>query len=91
MPADSQLVCVEVSPSSRPLHTFAHPERAVYLLGAEDDGLPAEVLEIHPVIEVPSDWPLNVATAGSVVLYDRLVKQLGQERLGSVPTEWWTD
>lgn len=76
MPPDAELICVELAEASRPLHTFAHPERAVYLLGAEDHGLPAEVIETYPALEIPSEWPLNVATAGSLVLYDRLVKQL---------------
>lgn len=51
-----------------------HPLRALYLLGAEDHGLPPEVLaRCHEVVQVPSPSPysLNVAVAGSLVLYDR--------------------
>lgn len=90
MPNDAVLVCIEVAPSARPLHSFVHPERAVYLLGAEDDGLPDEVVRAHPTVEVPSEWPLNVATAGSVVLYDRLVKRLDRDHHGSEAPAWWT-
>ena len=59
--------------------------------GAEDHGLPDSILEGHPVVEIPCDWCLNVATAGSLVLYDRLVKQLDAEYHGSVAPEWWVD
>ncbi len=38
MPKDVLLVCVEQG--GTPLSNFAHPERAIYLLGAEDHGLP---------------------------------------------------
>lgn len=90
MPDDARLTCVELAPGSSPLHTFSHPERAVYLLGAEDHGLPADVLEAYPVVEIPCEWCLNVATAGSLVLYDRLVKQLDAEHHGPVAPDWWT-
>jgi len=72
------------------LHTFVHPEQAVYLLGAEDDGLPESVLRDIPVLEAPSEWCLNVATAGSLVLYDRLVKELDAEYHGPAAPDWWT-
>lgn len=90
MPSEAQLVCVELDPSARPLHTFVHPAQAVYLLGAEDHGLPQSVLEANPVVGIPSEWSLNVATAGSLVLYDRLVKQLDAEDHGPVAPGWWT-
>ncbi|MFB6296240.1 MAG: TrmH family RNA methyltransferase [Halobacteriales archaeon] len=90
MPAAANLLAVELASGSRPLHTFVHPERAVYLLGAEDDGLPESVLRDLPVLEVPSEWCLNVATAGSLVLYDRLVKELDAEHHGPDVPDWWT-
>lgn len=90
MPPAARLICVELDPSSRALHTFTHPDQAVYLLGAEDDGLPDAVPEEYPVVEVPSEWCLNVATAGSLVLYDRLVKQLDNEYHGPVAPNWWS-
>ena len=45
MPSEARLICVELDASSRALHTFTHPEQAVYLLGAEDRGLPDSILE----------------------------------------------
>lgn len=75
IPKDCVLVGVEQTPNAVPLPAFKHPERAIYLLGAEDRGLPDRVLSrCQHVVEIPSDYCLNVATAGSVVLYDRNAK-----------------
>ena len=60
------------------LVTFEHPERAVYLLGAEDAGLPdAVVRACHRHVALPSERyeSYNVAAAGSIVMYDRMAKQ----------------
>lgn len=88
MPDGARVVCVELAAAARPLHTFVHPERAVYLLGAEDHGLPAAALERYPLVSAPSDWSLNVATAGSIVLYDRLVKRLDAEHHAPAAPDW---
>lgn len=54
---------------------YQHPERAIYLLGAEDRGLPSEAIALcDDLVEIPSTYCLNVATAGSIVLYDRSTK-----------------
>jgi tRNA G18 (ribose-2'-O)-methylase SpoU len=69
-------VPVAVEMGGRPLHAVVHPERAVYILGAEDTGIPARVLDRCPlVVSIPGDHSLNVAVAGSIVLYDRIAKQ----------------
>lgn len=78
MPRSAPLVAVEQCDGAADLPAFEHPERAVYLLGSESNGLPADVLEqCHRKLVVPSERPLclNVATAGSIVLYDRYVKR----------------
>jgi len=68
-------VVVGVEQPGDPLPTFKHPERAIYLLGAEDHGIPPELLDrCQEVVEVPSGRCLNVAVAGSIVLYDRNAK-----------------
>jgi tRNA G18 (ribose-2'-O)-methylase SpoU len=75
IPKGCVLVGVEQTENAEPLPTFVHPERAIYILGAEDNGLPRRVLErCHRVIEIPSSRCLNVAVAGSIVLYDRNAK-----------------
>jgi tRNA G18 (ribose-2'-O)-methylase SpoU len=75
-PYNAQLIAVEMG--GIPLTTFTHPERAVYLLGAEDHGIPPEVLEKcqHVVsIEAMGQESYNLAVAGSLVMYDRMVRQ----------------
>jgi tRNA G18 (ribose-2'-O)-methylase SpoU len=73
LPRESLVVAVELAPGARELSAFTHPERAAYLLGAEDAGIPADVLaRCHRSVYIPhADRCLNVATAGSIVLYDR--------------------
>lgn len=77
MPTDSRLICVEQDKKSMDLVKFVHPERAIYLLGAEDHGIPKRFLSKELTIEIPSKYCLNVAVAGSIVMYDRLVKSYG--------------
>lgn len=77
IPYDSQLVGVENAQGAISLDSFAHPERAVYLLGAEDHGLSPDVLGLcYATVQIPSPltFCLNVATAGSIILYDRYTK-----------------
>lgn len=67
----------QVAGESIPLGRFSHPDSAVYLLGAEDGGLPRRVWEYcGSLLEVESVEPtcMNVAMAGSIVLYDRHMK-----------------
>lgn len=74
-PAGSELVAVEMTDQARDLGSFRHPQRAIYLLGAEDHGLALDVIvETDWAVRIPGDQSLNVAVAGSIVLYDRLAK-----------------
>lgn len=74
LPHSCPLVGVELDERAVPLDTYRHPVRALYLLGAEDDGLPPAVLDrCHEVVQVPSPMPrsLNLAVAGSLVMAHR--------------------
>lgn len=74
-PRDCPLVGIEMG--GTPLPEFSHPERAVYILGAEDGGLPREVQDgCHRLVSLPSirEASYNVAQTGTLVLYDRMVK-----------------
>lgn len=74
MPYGAPLVAVEMSDRAVPLGEYRHPDRAVYLLGAEDHGLPPDILaRCHQVVQVESLMPVshNVAVAGSIVLWHR--------------------
>ncbi len=75
MPYGAPLVGVEMG--GTPLADFTHPERAIYLLGVEDHGIPKAYLDrCHRVVSIPTvrQESLNVAVAGALVMYDRLVK-----------------
>lgn len=87
LPLSCPLIGVELTDSAVRLDVFEHPLRALYLLGAEDHGLPPTVLEqCHRVVCVPTEvpWSLNVATAGSLVIYDRWLKQKNRVSLTAV-------
>ncbi len=75
VPERCDIVGIELTDSSKPLETFGHPERAVYILGGEDRTLPPEVLALcNTVRQINTRLCLNVASAGTVVLYDRALK-----------------
>lgn len=75
IPKDCVPVAVELDDDSRPLSNYVHPERAIYILGAEDNGLPRRALDrCRDTIQIPGTYCLNVAVAGSIVLYDRVAK-----------------
>lgn len=74
-PYSSPVVAVELSDSAREIKYYNHPDTAVYLLGSEDTGLPQNVLDkCHQIVQLPGDFCLNVAVAGSIVMYDRINK-----------------
>lgn len=77
LPYNTQLVGLEMGASAIPLEEFEHPERAVYLLGSEDNGLPECVQgRCHHVVKLRGEMSLNVAVAGSIALYDRIATSL---------------
>ncbi len=72
LPKGAMLVGVELTDQAVPLETFHHPRRCVYLLGAEDHGLSKKAIEkSHHLIKFKSTLSLNVAVAGSIIMYDR--------------------
>lgn len=75
-PIQSSLVGVEMG--GRPLERFVHPKQTIYLLGAEDYGLPQEVLDkCRHVISLSSVNTLsyNVSISGSIVMYHRFQQE----------------
>ena len=77
-PYDCQVICIEITPNAKNLSNFVHPERAIYLLGAEDNGIPKDILRGKQklLINTQRKFCLNVSIAGSIVMYDRYIKQL---------------
>jgi len=74
IPYNCSVICIEQTKDAIDLPRFSHPERCVYLLGAEDYGLPEDFVDLHLTVQIPASRCLNVAVAGSIVLYDRLSK-----------------
>ena len=75
LPYSTRLIAVELDERSIPLETFEHPERAIYILGNEINGLSKSVLSAcHDIVQLPGSISLNVSVAGSIVLYDRVAK-----------------
>jgi tRNA(Leu) C34 or U34 (ribose-2'-O)-methylase TrmL len=75
-PYSAPLVAIEEG--GIPLPSFVHPRRGIYLLGAEDSGLPASILaRSHQHVSIPAlrKSSYNVAMAGTLVMYDRMVKR----------------
>lgn len=77
LPHDCRLIGVEFPHNNaEPLPGFTHPDRCVYMLGAEDHGLTRRALEkCHRVVYIPSQMSLNVSVAGSIIMYDRTLRQ----------------
>jgi tRNA G18 (ribose-2'-O)-methylase SpoU len=74
-PDNVRVIGIENHPEARALYGFPHPERAVYLLGAEGGGVPPPLLELcDSVIAIESPMCLNVSVAGSILMYDRRAK-----------------
>lgn len=76
LPHGCPVVGVELDPRAVELTTFVHPERALYLVGAEDDGLPPWLLDrCHYIVQIPTAIPrsMNVACAGSLVMGHRFM------------------
>ena len=75
MPYDCRLIGIELTNKSTPILNFKHPERCIYLLGAEDSGLSNEAIDkCHELIILPGTYCMNVSVAGSIVLFDRINK-----------------
>ena len=75
LPYDCKLIGIELDERSVPIQDFNHPERCIYLLGAEDHGLIKEAADkCHELVILPGDYCMNVSVAGSIVLFDRINK-----------------
>jgi tRNA G18 (ribose-2'-O)-methylase SpoU len=74
LPKGCALVGVEITEDAVDLPSFRHPLRAAYVLGAERSSLSQPLLaRCAHVIRIPTKFSLNVATAGAIVMYDRMI------------------
>lgn len=74
LPEGCVLVGVELLDDATDLPSFRHPLNAAYVLGPERSGLsPAMLARCRHVVRIPTRFALNLAVAGALVLYDRLL------------------
>jgi tRNA G18 (ribose-2'-O)-methylase SpoU len=78
LPKGCSLVGVEILDGVADLPSFPHPLRAAYVLGPERGALTPELAaRCRHLVRIPAAFSLNVATAGAIVMYDRL-RSLGR-------------
>ena len=74
-PRGTTPVAVEVRENAQKLPEFEHPENPVYVFGPEDGSLKrVHTQHCHAFVIIPVQHCLNLATAVSTVLYDRMLK-----------------
>lgn len=75
LPPECTLVGVELLDEAVELPSFRHPLDAAYVLGPERSGLsPAMRARCRHLVRIPTRFALNLAVAGALVLYDRLLQ-----------------
>ncbi|HEY4041521.1 MAG TPA: RNA methyltransferase [Rhodopila sp.] len=75
LPRGCALVGIELLDGAIDLPSFRHPLNAAYVLGPERAGLSAAALDrCDHLVRIPTRFALNLAVAGSLVLYDRLLQ-----------------
>lgn len=74
LPEDCRCVGIELLDEAAELPAFRHPHNAAYVLGRERGALtPALLARCDHVVRIPTRFCLNLAVAGAVVMYDRLI------------------
>jgi len=74
LPRECQLVGIELMDDAVELPSFTHPRRAAYVLGPERGSLSPElVARCAHVVKIPTRFSINLALAGALVMYDRLI------------------
>lgn len=75
LPRGCALVGIELLEDAVDLPSFRHPLNAAYVLGPERAGLSSALLQrCDYVVRIPTRFALNLAVAGALVLYDRLLQ-----------------
>ncbi|MDE0059614.1 MAG: RNA methyltransferase [Defluviicoccus sp.] len=83
LPKGCALVGVELDDRAAELPSFRHPRRAAYVLGMERGSLSEEMVSCcDHLVRIPTRFSLNLAAAGAIVMYDRLISL---QRFGARP------
>ena len=89
LPQGCVLVGIELLDDATDLPSFRHPLNAAYVLGPERAGLSDALLaRCRHVVRIPTRFALNLAVAGALVLYDRLLQhgRFAERPVGSMAT-----
>lgn len=82
LPQGCNLVGIELVDGAVDLMRFRHPPRAAYILGPEKGELSRDIVErCDRVIKIPTRFCINVAMAGAIVMYDRVLSLSHAPRL----------
>ena len=74
LPQGCRLVGVEITDQAIDLPSFRHPRQAAYILGAEREGLSADLQSLCDyVVKIPTRFSVNLGVAGALIMYDRLL------------------
>tara|TARA_B100000686_G_C16685059_1_gene914253 strand:+ start:624 stop:1160 length:537 start_codon:yes stop_codon:yes gene_type:complete len=72
LPKGCVLIGIEIDNGAIELPSFRHPRCAAYVLGMERYGLSEEMVKCcEQIVKIPTQFSLNLATAGGIVMYDR--------------------
>ena len=75
LPPECVLVGIELLDEAIDLPSFRHPLNAAYVLGPERSGLSEAIrARCRHVVRIPTRFALNLAVAGALVMYDRLLQ-----------------
>jgi tRNA G18 (ribose-2'-O)-methylase SpoU len=78
LPKGCVLVGVELTDDAVDLPVFRHPHAAAYVLGRERGALsPSLIAACDHVVKIPTKFCINVALAGALAMYDRVLSQGG--------------
>ena len=74
LPQGCRLVGIELLDDAVALPSFKHPPCAAYVLGPERGSLSDDMVgRCDHLIKIPTTFCINVATAGAIVMYDRVL------------------
>jgi tRNA G18 (ribose-2'-O)-methylase SpoU len=74
LPKGCVLVGIEIAPDAIELPSFRHPRTAAYVLGPERGSLsPEMVARCAHVVRIPTRFSINLALAGAIAMYDRVI------------------
>ena len=74
LPRDCKLVGIELLDEAAELPSFRHPRCAAYVFGPERGSLRPELIaRCDLTARIPTGFCINLASAGAIVMYDRLI------------------